>query len=494
MRSWGYWRRVALSLICVLGFCFTSCGLPTTVSPPAAIAGRPDTFFEVVRVVESHYWDTDKVQPQALLKGAVDGMAPDLTRQQGHISYQGDQVVVSLSGQTKAVNLASIATTYQFRDAFTDLHSFVLQHQRPTSEPINWEYRAIEGMIKRLDKNSSFMQPHEYREFVEDQKGSFSGIGIRIGLEEGEIVILEPIEGTPAVKAGLKAGDRVVKIDGQPAKGLTLKEAVRRMRGPAGTRVSLGILRKGLTEPEEISIIRARIEPKNVESRVLDGHIGYVKVEGFIETTFQQTEKALNRLTQQKVEGLILDLRNNPGGLLSQSVKVCGLFLEEGLLMVSTKGRVRNQNSSLSTNGGGQYRHYPLIVLINSGSASGSEIIAGALQDLHRATIIGIKSYGKASVQTIFPLQDGSGLRLTTAHYFTPNGRSIDHAGIVPDIEVRNEAKEDRQLTVSEAILKEALTRASRRHPPNGRDAPPIDSGMLIELGRGMLVAPTVPP
>ena len=490
MRSWGYWRRVALSLICVLGFCCTSCGLSATVSPPAAMAGRPDTFFEVVHTVESAYWNADKVKPQVLLKGAVDGIEPDLTRQQGHISYKGDQVVVSLSGQTKAVNLTSIDTTHQFMHAFTDIHSFVLQHQRSSSEPINWEYRAIEGMIKHLDNNSAFMPPPVFREMQEETKGSFGGIGIRIGLEEGEIVILEPIEGTPASKAGLKAGDRIVKIDEQPAKGLTLQEAVRRMRGPVGTRVLLGILRTGVTEPEDVTLTRARIEVKTVESRVLDGRIGYIKVRSFHETTQQETERALAQLAQQKVKGLILDLRNNPGGLLSQSVKVYNLFLDEGLLVTYTEGRLRNQNSRFLANGAGPYRHYPLIVLLNSGSASGSEIVAGALQDLNKATIVGTKSYGKGSVQTIFPLQDGSGLRLTTAHYFTPSGRSIDHVGIVPDIEVRNEAKEDRQLTVSQAILKEALDRASRGHPPNGREAPPIDSGMLIEVGRGMLAAP----
>jgi carboxyl-terminal processing protease len=307
------------------------------------------------------------------------------------------------------------------------------------------------------------------------------------------VVVVEPMDGTPASKAGLKQGDRIMKIDGQPTQGLTLQEAVRRMRGPVGSRLVLGIVRRGGVEPEDVSLMRAKIELKTVEGQLLDGRIGYVKVRGFHETTLQELEKALNRLTQQKMEGLVLDLRNNPGGLLSQSVKVCNLFVDEGLVVVSTEGRVRNQNSRFMANGGGQYRQYPMIVLINAGSASGSEIVAGALQDLQKATIIGTKSYGKGSVQTIFPLQDGSGLRLTTAHYFTPGGRNIDHVGIVPDIELSNEGKEDRQLDMAHAIMKEALAMTSRRKQQQQRGSGPIDNVMMKELGRGMLAAPPTP-
>jgi len=213
-------------------------------------------------------------------------------------------------------------------------------------------------------------------------------------------------------------------------------------------------------------------------------------VRGFQETTQQETERALGRMAQQKIEGLILDLRNNPGGLLSQSVKVCNLFMDEGLLVVYTEGRVRNQNTRFTANGVGQYRQSPLIVLINAGSASGSEIVAGALQDLHKATILGTKSYGKGSVQTIFPLQDGSGLRLTTARYFTPNGRNIDGVGITPDIEVQNSGKDDRQLTTAHAIMKEALAVGNRRKPSRGRGTALIDSGMITDVGRGMMAVP----
>jgi carboxyl-terminal processing protease len=470
-----------------------SCGLTATGHPRESGASRPEVFAEVTRVVESSFWDVNKLSPQLLLKGAFEGVDADLRRQGGTIGYKGEQVLVSLSGYSRAIDLSSIDSYAEMIQAFVDIYGFLLQNQGLNGHSTNWEYRAIEGMVKSLDGNSAFMPPHEFREMQEETRGSFGGIGIRIGVEDGQVMVVEPMEGTPASKAGLKQGDRIVKIDGQSTQGLTLQEAVRRMRGPVGSRVVLSIVRRGGADAEDVPLMRAKIDLKTVESQLLDGNIGYLKIRGFHETTLQEMERALQRLTQQKIGGLILDLRNNPGGLLSQSVKVCNLFVDEGFIVVSTEGRVRNQNSRFMANGGGQYRQYPLIVLINSGSASGSEIVAGALQDLQKATIIGTKSYGKGSVQTIFPLQDGSGLRLTTAHYFTPSGRNIDHVGILPDIELANEGKDDRQLNMAHAIMKEALAVASRGKPPQQRGAGPIDNGMIKELGRGMLAAPPTP-
>jgi C-terminal peptidase prc len=492
MKYGAVWRRVSFLAVFALLVGCLSCGITATGHPRELSAGRPEVFAEVTRVVESSFWDASKLDPQGLFKGAVDGVDADVRRLGGTVGYRGQQVVVSLSGQTKAVDLSAIDSLAEMVQAFIGIHTFLLQQQRLNGNPTNWEHRAIEGMVKSLDGNSAFMPPHEFREMQEETRGSFGGIGIRIGVEDGHVVIVEPMDGTPASKAGLKQGDRIATIDGQPTQGLTLQEAVRRMRGPVGSRLVLGIVRRNGVEPEDVSLTRAKIELKTVESELLDGRIGYVKVRGFHETTLQELEKGLNRLAQQKMEGLVLDLRNNPGGLLSQSVKVCNLFVDEGLIVVSTEGRVRNQNSRFMANGGGQYRQYPMIVLINAGSASGSEIVAGALQDLQKATIIGTKSYGKGSVQTIFPLQDGSGLRLTTAHYFTPSGRSIDHVGIAPDIELSNEGKEDRQLDMAHAIMKEALTMTSRRKQQQ-RGSGPIDNGMMKELGRGMLAAPPTP-
>jgi C-terminal peptidase prc len=489
----GLWRRAALLAVFALLVGCLSCGITATGHPRELNASRPEVFVEVTRVVESSYWDASKLNPQGLFKGVVEGVDEDVRRLGGTINHKGQQVVVSLSGQTKAVDLSAIDSLADLVQAFSSIHAFLLQQQRSNGHATNWEYRAVEGMVKSLDGNSSFMPPHEFREMQEETRGSFGGIGIRIGVEDGQVVIVEPMDGTPASKAGLKQGDRIMKIDGQPTQGLTLQEAVRRMRGPVGSRLVLGIIRHGGVEPENVSLTRAKIEIKTVEGQLLDGRIGYVKIRGFHETTLQEMEKTLNRLTHQKMEGLVLDLRNNPGGLLSQSVKVCNLFVDEGLIVVSTEGRVRNQNSRFMANGGGQYRQYPMIVLINAGSASGSEIVAGALQDLQKATVIGTKSYGKGSVQTIFPLQDGSGLRLTTAHYFTPSGRNIDHVGIVPDIELANEGKEDRQLDMAHAIMKEALAVTSRRKQQQQRGSGPIDNVMIKELGRGMLAAPPPP-
>jgi C-terminal peptidase prc len=490
MRYGVFWRRAALLIVYALVVGCSSGGFTATVHPREPFPGRPDVFIEVARVVETSFWSAEKIDPPALLKGALAGMEAEVRRQGGDIGYKGEHAVISLNGHSTTIDLASVDSMPEVVHTYTTLHGFLLQHQRANGRGVNWEHRAIEGMMKALDGNSAFMPPHEFREMQEETRGSFGGIGIRISLEDGEVVIVEPMEGTPAFKAGLQHGDRIVKIDGQPTKGLTLQEAVRRMRGPVGSRVILSIMRKGAAEAEEVAIVRAKIEIKTVESQILDGRVGYLKLRGFHETTLQETEKALGRLSQQKIEGLILDLRNNPGGLLSQSVKVCNLFVEEGLIVVSTEGRVRNQNSRFMANGGGPYRHYPLIVLINAGSASGSEIVAGALQDLQKATIIGTKSYGKGSVQTIFPLQDGSGLRLTTAHYFTPSGRSIDHVGILPDIELTNEGKDDRQLHMAHAIMKEALALTGRRKQAQQRHAIPVDNGVLKSVGRSMLATP----
>jgi carboxyl-terminal processing protease len=493
MRYGILWRRVALLAVFALLVGCLSCGLTATGHPYEANPGRPEVFVEVTRIVENSFWDNNKLDPQVLFKGAVDGVDEEVRHLGGTIGYKSQQMTVSLNGHTKTVNLATIHSTAELLQAFADLHAFFLQYQRLNGQPINWEYRAIEGMIKSLDGNSAFMPPSEFREMQEETRGSFGGIGIRIGVEDEQVVIIEPMEGTPASKAGLKQGDRIMKIDGQPTQGLSLQEAVRRMRGPVGSRVVLNIMHHGAVNAVDVSVTRAKIELKTVESQVLDGHIGYVKVRGFHETTLQEMEKGLGRISQQKIGGLILDLRNNPGGLLSQSVKVCYLFVDEGLIVVSTEGRLRNQTSRFLSNGGGPYRQYPLIVLINAGSASGSEIVAGALQDLQKATVIGTKSYGKGSVQTIFPLQDGSGLRLTTAHYFTPSGRSIDHIGITPDIELANEGKEDRQLTMAHAIMKEALGLNNRRKQMQPHSSGPVDSVMMKELGRGMLAAPATP-
>src|SRR4030095_11901638 len=281
------WRRAALLAVFALLVGCLSCGITATGHPRELNASRPEVFVEVTRVVESSFWDASKLNPQGLFKGVVDGVDEDVRLLGGTINYKGQQVVVSLSGQTKAIDLSAIDSLAEVVQAFSTIHAFLLLQQRSNGQAANWEYRAIEGMVKSLDGNSAFMPPHEFREMQEETRWSSGGIGIRIGVEDGQVVIAEPMDGTPASKAGLKQGDRIMKIDGQPTQGLTLQEAVRPMRGPVGSRLVVGIVRSGGVEPEDVSLMRAKIELKTVEGQLLDGRIGYVKVRGFHETTLQ---------------------------------------------------------------------------------------------------------------------------------------------------------------------------------------------------------------
>ncbi len=297
-------------------------------------------------------------------------------------------------------------------------------------------YGAIKGMVQSLDPHSSFMTKEEHQELMLETKGSFTGIGIEITIRDQVLTVVSPIEGTPAYKAGLKAGDKIVKIDGKSTKNMTLMDAVKRIRGPKGTEVRLTIIRKGEKEPLEFSIIRDVIPLRSVRAHLLTPEIGYIRISTFQSKTAKDLKKALNKLERgRKLKGLILDLRNNPGGLLSQAIEVADVFLDTGII-VTTKGRKHSQDIVAKAHKDKKSRLYPMVVLVNGGSASASEIVAGALQDNKRAVILGTRTFGKGSVQTIIPLSDGSALRLTTARYFTPSGRSIQLSGITPDIEL----------------------------------------------------------
>jgi carboxyl-terminal processing protease len=302
-------------------------------------------------------------------------------------------------------------------------------------------YGAIKGMLSSLDPHSSFMPPEAFKEMQIDTKGEFGGLGIQIGIKDKILTIIAPIDDTPADKAGVKAGDKIIKIEGESTKDITLHEAVSKLRGPKGTSVTITILREGLEKPKDISIVRDIIKLKSVKSRVVEEGIGYVKLTQFQERTVSDLKKALNKLSKEQIHSLILDLRNNPGGLLKGAVDVTSQFLPPGKLVVYIKGRSGDKTEFPTVNGN-QYVKYPMIVLVNEGSASASEIVSGALQDLERALVIGTQTFGKGSVQTVMPLSDGSALRLTTARYYTPNGRSIQTTGITPDVIVNLEAKE----------------------------------------------------
>ncbi len=294
---------------------------------------------------------------------------------------------------------------------------------------------AIRGMLSTLDPHSAYMTPDMYKEMQVETKGEFGGVGIQIGVKENRLAVIAPIEGTPAYRAGVKSGDFIIKVNDEPTKDLTLMDAVQKMRGPKGSKVNLTIQRDGTPDPLQFTLVRDTIKIESVKSKVLD-NIGYIRLTQFQESTGRDLSKVLKQFKDQKLQSTILDLRNNPGGLLTSAVEVSEQFLPGGKLVVYTKGRESKKDEWIAK-GKDQMDDSPMIILVNEGSASASEIVAGALQDYGRAVIVGTTSFGKGSVQTILPLGDGSGLRLTTAKYYTPKGRSIQSTGITPDIVVK---------------------------------------------------------
>ena len=298
---------------------------------------------------------------------------------------------------------------------------------------------AIKGMLQTLDPHSSYLTPDMLKQVEVETKGVFGGLGIEIGIKDGILTIIAPIEDTPAFRAGLKAGDRIVKIEDDSTKDMSVMDAVKRLRGEPGTKVTISIAREGFAESIPFTITRDIIKIRAVKVKDLGDGIGYVKLLQFQQDTDEEMKKALDeqRKRPEGLRGLVLDLRNNPGGLLDQAVKVSDAFIDSGLI-VYTDGRIESQKFRYSAHREGTYGGFPIVVLVNAGSASASEIVAGALQDHGRAVLLGTQTFGKGSVQTILPLEDGSALRLTTARYFTPNGRSIQAKGIEPDIVVQD--------------------------------------------------------
>lgn len=299
-------------------------------------------------------------------------------------------------------------------------------------------YGAIDGMLAALDPHSSFMPPDVYKEMKDDTRGEFGGIGIEITIKDGVLTVVSPIEDTPAYRAGLQAGDQIVKIGDGFTKDMSVMDAVKLMRGPKGSPIRITIIREAFEKPKEFELKREIIKIRSVKARTLEDGYGYVRLAQFQERTDEELAKALKELRKEngeRLDGLVLDLRNNPGGLLEQAVKVTDLFLGKGLI-VYTDGREEGSRMEFHARAGTAEEDFPLVVLINSGSASASEIVAGALQDHHRALVLGTQSFGKGSVQTVIPLSDNSGLRLTTARYYTPSGTSIQARGITPDIVV----------------------------------------------------------
>ncbi|MBZ4642542.1 MAG: carboxyl-terminal processing protease [Deferribacteres bacterium] len=330
---------------------------------------------------------------------------------------------------------AKSESRYQQLENFSDALNIIDKYYVEKVELKDLINGAIQGMLQNLDPHSSYMDKETYKEFKVETKGEFGGLGITIGMRDKILTVISPIEDTPADKAGIKAGDKIIKIDDKSTANITLDEAVKKLRGKPGTNVKITILRDGVEKPFDVTITRAIIKIQAVKSKMIDD-IAYIRLTNFKEDASREIMDALKKLSKNNYKGIILDLRNNPGGLLTEAVNVANLFLDSGKTVVFTKDRDGKENHLKTSMFADFDDSTPLVVLINEGSASASEIVAGALQDYRRAVIIGQTSFGKASVQTIIPLSDGSAIKLTTARYYTPKGRSIQGVGIKPDIEI----------------------------------------------------------
>ena len=316
---------------------------------------------------------------------------------------------------------------------------------------------AINGILQSLDPYSAYMNPKIYEEMQTETSGEFGGLGIEVSMEGGVVKVISPIDDTPAARVGVKAGDYIVRINGEQVQGKTLMEAVNLMRGPVGSPIEITIRRKGLKKAKIFTIIREIIEIKSVISKLIDNEIGYLRLRAFNENSSNQLKREISKLEKNnKLVGYILDLRNNPGGLLSQAVRISDFFLDDGEI-VSTRGRKSRENRKFFAKKGDRIKGKPLIVLINNGSASAAEIVAGALQDQKRAVLLGETTYGKGSVQSIIPLRNKGAIRLTISKYYLPSGKSISEVGVTPDIRVEEEDEEFSINTITDNQLNYAV-------------------------------------
>jgi carboxyl-terminal processing protease len=376
---------------------------------------------------------------------------------------------------TSTSAIAASAETYRQLTLFGDVFEKIRTDYVDKPDETKVVEAAINGMLASLDPHSSYMDAKSYRDMQVQTRGEFGGLGIEVTMEDGLIKVVSPIDETPAARAGILANDIITQIDGEQVQGLTLNQAVDKMRGPVKTDVKLKILRSGKKDPIDVTLTRDIIRIKSVRSREEGGDIGYLRVTQFNEQTFDNLKAAIDKIESDipsdKLKGFVLDLRNNPGGLLDQAILVSDAFLDRGEI-VSTRGRNADETQRFNAKSGDLVNGKPLVVLLNGGSASASEIVAGALQDHKRATLLGTRSFGKGSVQTIIPLGSNGALRLTTARYYTPSGRSIQARGIDPDVEIIPDVPPDlkgKDETEGEAGL--------RGHLKNGETERPASSG-----------------
>jgi carboxyl-terminal processing protease len=401
---------------------------------------------------------------------------------------------------------AQAADTYRQLNLFGDIFERVRTHYVEKPDESKLVESAITGMLNGLDPHSSYMDSKSFKDMQIQTRGEFGGLGIEVTMEDGLVKVVAPIDDTPAAKAGIRAGDIITHLDDEEVRGLSLNQAVEKMRGPVNTKIRLKVVRKGADAPIDIAIVRDNIRVRSVRSKVEDD-VGVVRITQFNEQTSEGLKKAIADISTQvpsdKLRGYVIDLRNNPGGLLDQAISVSDAFLERGEI-VSTRGRDPDETQRFNARPGDLTKGKPVIVLINGGSASASEIVAGALQDHRRATLVGTRSFGKGSVQTIIPLGSGNGaLRLTTARYFTPSGRSIQAKGITPDIEVLQDVPEEmkaRQVeTKGESSLRGHLKAEGDEQagsqsyiPPEAKDDKALN--MALDLLRGTRTHAAFPP
>ncbi len=430
-----------------------------------------------------------------ILLGAAAGAA---------VTLMSTQPRLVLMGSTAK---AAVADTYRQLNLFGDVFERVRADYVEKPDDAKLVETAINGMLAGLDPHSSYMDPKSFRDMQVQTRGEFGGLGIEVTMEDGLIKVVAPIDETPAAKAGVMANDIITKLDEDQVQGLTLNQAVEKMRGPVNTKIKLTIMRKGQEKPVEVSITRDVIRVRAVRWNTEGDDIGYIRLTQFNEQTTENLKKGIAeiqaKIPENKLKGYVLDVRNNPGGLLDQAVSVSDAFLQKGEI-VSTRGRNAEETQRFSARAGDLTKGKPVIVLINGGSASASEIVAGAMQDHKRATILGTRSFGKGSVQTIIPLGSGNGaLRLTTARYYTPSGKSIQAKGIVPDIEVLQDVPEElkaRTDTKGEASLRGHLKAAEGTEATGSQSYIPPDAkndkalNTAYELLRGTQVNAAFPP
>jgi len=355
----------------------------------------------------------------------------------------------------KDTKLPSKEDLYNQVELFSDAISVIRNEYVDEVDSKKAIYGALRGMLSSLDDFSQFMDQDEYKELTSEAKGEFGGIGVEITLKEGIITVITPMAGTPAELAGIKPGDKIVRINGSTTKDMRLSDAVKIMRGEPGTQITLTVWREKEEKVLDISIKRANIKINSIkDAYLIEGKIGYIRLVEFQEKCARNLEAALKALEGEGMDSLILDLRNNPGGLLESAIDISEKFIPKDEIIVSTKSRLPAQNAVYKSKGVLTHPSYPLIVLVNEGSASAAEIVAGAIQDNKRGLILGAKTFGKGSVQTVIPLKDSSALRLTTAHYFTPSGKSISNHGVIPDVAVDLEESESRKKPSSDIFEK----------------------------------------